>query len=297
MCVVCVWYVCGMCVVCLDMCRTHQDMCVVCVFYDICHVRHTEDTHIVSICVCVLTSLDSSVCVFCVSYVCLLCVFMCVLTSVTPLDARICVTWLDTIIRVTWLDRTSALSWRLHDAVCLNKSDMPPHNLWVLARETRLGTMIRAFSTYDKCLCIVLHISTTHKHYGVATVPTINRLLKFIGLVCKKALYTRLYSAKETYDLKEPTDCSHPISPMNRAYGAQCRFHFWAVLVYGATSCMVQHHVWCNVTYCTTQCIVLHQHHSLVIVLSHHNDCMSRIWKCLSWEYMSQNILWGAYGQ
>jgi len=33
-----------------------------------------------------------------------------------------------------------------------------------------------------------------------------------IGLFCKRALKKRLYSAKETYDFKEPTNRSHPIS-------------------------------------------------------------------------------------
>ena len=37
-------------------------------------------------------------------------------------------------------------------------------------------------------------------------VATIRRLLKLIGLFCKRALYKRLYSAKETYDFKEPTN-------------------------------------------------------------------------------------------
>jgi len=44
--------------------------------------------------------------------------------------------------------------------------------------------------------------------YGVATI---SRLLKIIGLFCKRALYKRRYSAKETYDFKEPTNRSHPI--------------------------------------------------------------------------------------
>ena len=44
--------------------------------------------------------------------------------------------------------------------------------------------------------------------YGVATI---SRLLKIIGLFCKRALQKRLYSAKETYDFKEPTNRSHPI--------------------------------------------------------------------------------------
>jgi len=45
-------------------------------------------------------------------------------------------------------------------------------------------------------------------HYGVATI---SRLLKIIGLFCKRALLKMLYSAKETYNFKEPTNRSHPI--------------------------------------------------------------------------------------
>jgi len=44
--------------------------------------------------------------------------------------------------------------------------------------------------------------------YGVATI---SRLLKIIGLFCKRALSKRLNSAKETHNLKEPTNRSHPI--------------------------------------------------------------------------------------
>ena len=42
-------------------------------------------------------------------------------------------------------------------------------------------------------------------------VPTISRLLKIIGLFCKRALLKRRYSAKKTYDFKEPTNRSHPV--------------------------------------------------------------------------------------
>jgi len=38
-----------------------------------------------------------------------------------------------------------------------------------------------------------------------------SRLLKIIGLFCKWALWKRPYSAKETCNLKEPTNGSHPI--------------------------------------------------------------------------------------
>ena len=57
-----------------------------------------------------------------------------------------------------------------------------------------------AFEEYHQQLHIVF--------YGVATI---SRLLKIIRLFCKKALQRRLYSAKETYNFKEPTHRSHPI--------------------------------------------------------------------------------------
>jgi len=39
----------------------------------------------------------------------------------------------------------------------------------------------------------------------------LSRLLKIIDLFCKTTIYKRLYSAKETYNFKEPTNRSHPI--------------------------------------------------------------------------------------
>jgi len=51
-------------------------------------------------------------------------------------------------------------------------------------------------------------IRDSKQRYGVATI---SRLLKIISLVCKRALWKRLYSAKGTYNFKEPTNCSHPI--------------------------------------------------------------------------------------
>jgi len=42
-------------------------------------------------------------------------------------------------------------------------------------------------------------------------MATISRLLKIIGLFCKRALQKRRNSANETYHLKEPTNRSHPI--------------------------------------------------------------------------------------
>ena len=60
------------------------------------------------------------------------------------------------------------------------------------------------------------HISMTHvtcmneschtsQPYGVATI---SKLLKIMGLFCKRALLKRLFSAKQTYNFKEPTHLS-----------------------------------------------------------------------------------------
>ena len=49
--------------------------------------------------------------------------------------------------------------------------------------------------------------------YGVATISI---HLKIIGLFCKRALQKRQYSAKETYNFKESTNCSHPITVWRR---------------------------------------------------------------------------------
>ena len=48
-------------------------------------------------------------------------------------------------------------------------------------------------------------------HDIVFCVATISRLLKIIGLLCKRTLQKSLYSAKETYNLKESTNHSHLI--------------------------------------------------------------------------------------
>ena len=42
-------------------------------------------------------------------------------------------------------------------------------------------------------------------------MASISRLLNIIGFFCKRALSNRLYSAIESYDLKRPTNRSHPI--------------------------------------------------------------------------------------
>jgi len=53
-------------------------------------------------------------------------------------------------------------------------------------------------------------------------VASSSRLLKIIGLFCKRALLNRRYSAKETYSFKEPTNHSHPIPGHPAHYQQTC---------------------------------------------------------------------------
>ena len=56
-----------------------------------------------------------------------------------------------------------------------------------------------------------LYISVHQTHTSSYGVASTSRLLKIIGLFCKRALSKRRYSAKETCNFKEPTNRSHPI--------------------------------------------------------------------------------------
>jgi len=62
---------------------------------------------------------------------------------------------------------------------------------------------LHTYCTFEWCT------APSPSNYGVATI---SRLLQIIGLFCKKALKNRRYSAKETYNFKEPTNRSHRIS-------------------------------------------------------------------------------------
>jgi len=61
-------------------------------------------------------------------------------------------------------------------------------------------------------------------YYGVATM---GRLLKIIGLFCKRAIYKKLHSAKETYNFKEPTNRSHPITHILLIVTSQITYLTW----------------------------------------------------------------------
>jgi len=64
---------------------------------------------------------------------------------------------------------------------------------------------------FRQCVASGAYICTSWEgrtHYGVATI---SRLLKSIGLFCKRALQKKPIFSKETYNFKEPTNRSHPI--------------------------------------------------------------------------------------
>ena len=75
------------------------------------------------------------------------------------------------------------------------------------------------------CVCVwERHDSLPPRHTVVETcisthgVATISRLLKIIGLFCKRDLLKRRYSTKEPYNFKEPTNRSHPIHLYSSAW-------------------------------------------------------------------------------
>ena len=65
-------------------------------------------------------------------------------------------------------------------------------------------------------------------------VAVTSRLLKIIGLFCKRDLQKRRYSAKEAYNFKEPTNRSHPVFVFVFVYMSVCVhvFVYMCVCVY-----------------------------------------------------------------
>jgi len=85
---------------------------------------------------------------------------------------------------------------------------------------TYTNTNTHAFDVYFACIHFEDKNDTGHTH-GVATT---SRLLKIVGLFCKRALQKRLYSAKETCNLNEPTNPSHTIVAF---YIQMCNAHVY----------------------------------------------------------------------
>jgi len=75
---------------------------------------------------------------------------------------------------------------------------------------------------YTVCRCVEDTIVGTTYEYAVATISW---LLKIISFFCKRALWKRRYSVKETYDLKEPIHSfAKEVSTLNSSTLRKSRF-------------------------------------------------------------------------
>jgi len=101
------------------------------------------------------------------------------------------------------------------------------------------GTCERVMVSLNASLDICqMHIRVYHQNrYGLATI---SRLLKITGLFCKRALWKRRYSAKETYNFKEPANRSHPVTAL------------WHILMSHVCLC-----VWYDPSICATWLIFM----------------------------------------
>ena len=98
----------------------------------------------------------------------------------------------------------------------LSLSLSAPHPGLASPRSSRLRLSLRRPTAYQNLGCMRARERGEYLRYGVAAI---SRLLKIIGLFCRRALHKRLYSAKETYNCKEPTPRSHPIVHSMRGVG------------------------------------------------------------------------------
>ena len=116
-------------------------------------------------------------------------------------------------------------------------------------------------------------------HYGAVSI---SRLLKIIGLFCKRALLKRRYSAKETCNFKEPT---------TRVLGASLRIQIFFKMevrmeewVSDAGHCSMLQcvAVWCSASQCVAVCCSVVQ---CVAV------CCSSVLRCVAVCIVLQSIV------
>ena len=95
---------------------------------------------------------------------------------------------------------------------CVNR-DLRTAGLFCRISSLLLGSFAKETYNFKEPTHRSLEISCAvcRHRYVNYVVATISGLLKMTGLFCQRALQKRRNSAKETYDVKEPTNRSHTI--------------------------------------------------------------------------------------
>jgi len=115
----------------------------------------------------------------------------------------------------------------------------------------------------------------TKKNYGVASA---SRIDKSIGLFCKRALQKRQYSAKETYNLIDPTDRRHPIEVCVVCHRVCEVWSLWQTDITDCQVCDVCHRV-CDSLSQSLKSVTDFTQHAQVLV-SIRSECSTRCSEC-----------------
>ena len=88
----------------------------------------------------------------------------------------------------------------------------------------------------------MLHTYAAHASHDAYGVATISRMLKNIGLCCKRDLQKRPIFCKETYIFKHPTHRSHPISSNGYVFEHEHAAHASHLLTFHACTANISYH-------------------------------------------------------